>query len=234
MLLPATQIWQRQLLQVNSVTSEWFCSCWIKQNGSVEMFKGLKYSLCRAQWAPVGVWVCSQQQQSWEPVPGCTSCRLTLCSLLGHVWGISQQPGLTTGGWISASPSPALLPFSRRAPAALRLSEQADSVALASTRSFWLKRLKLLSLFSWLFGKVDSDKCGINLLPACPHCIGSKYLSPAFPLDVSVEDADTACELALWLEWYWLLWYKPFKFHFGLLWFITPCVSVPIYRSING
>lgn len=35
------------------------------------MFKGLKYSLCRAQWAPVGLWVCSEQQQGWEPVPGC-------------------------------------------------------------------------------------------------------------------------------------------------------------------
>lgn len=134
----------------------------------------------------------------------------------------------TFGGSLSSQCSPLWLnlcfpmassaAFIQESCAALVLSEQANRLPLAATRSFVLKRLKPLSLFSWLFGKVNSDKCGINPLPACqlsdsPHCIGSKYLSPAFPLDMSVEDADTACELALWLEWYWLLWYEPFKFN---------------------
>lgn len=69
---------------------------------------------------------------------------------------------------------------------------------------FLLKELKPLSLFSWLFRKVSSDKSGLSPPPACQisdsrRCIGSKHLSPTFPLGMSVEDAGTACDLSLCL-----------------------------------
>lgn len=85
---------------MNPVASGWFCSCWIKQNKSTEMFKGLEVQslqgsvgICggvSVQWAAAQLWACAWVYLLWaQPVLAARTHLGDFLAASAHHWWLN-------------------------------------------------------------------------------------------------------------------------------------------------